>query len=63
MKNIFLAKSYTNSDAETFTRPFSKKSKLSIVVGYAKALESILCQIKGYQNMLKLSCRPHAFIL
>ena len=29
-KNIFLEKSYTKFGGETFLRPFSKKSKLSI---------------------------------
>ena len=30
MKNIFLEKSYTKCGKESFPRPFSKKSKLSI---------------------------------
>ena len=30
MKNIFVEQSYTKCDGETFARPFSKKSKLSI---------------------------------
>ena len=30
MRNIFLEKSYTKCDGETISRPFSKKSKLSI---------------------------------
>ena len=30
MRNVFLEKSYTNYDGETITRPFSRKSKLSI---------------------------------
>ena len=30
MRNIFLEKSYTKCGGETITRPFSKKSKLSI---------------------------------
>ena len=29
MRDIFLEKSYTKSDGETISRPFSKKSKLS----------------------------------
>ena len=29
MKNTFVEKSYTKSDAETIPRPLSKKSKLS----------------------------------
>ena len=30
MRNIFPEKSYTKSGGETFSRPFSKKSKLSV---------------------------------
>ena len=30
MRTIFLQKSYTKYDGETITRPFSKKSKLTI---------------------------------
>ena len=30
MRNILLEKSYTKCDRETISRPFSKKSKLSI---------------------------------
>ena len=30
LRNIFLEKSYTKCDGETISRPFSKKSKLSI---------------------------------
>ena len=30
MRNIFHEKSYTKYDGETISRPFSKKSKLSI---------------------------------
>ena len=32
MRNIFLEKSYTKCGGETISRPFSKKSKLSISV-------------------------------
>ena len=40
MKNIFLEKSYIKcDDGETFPRPFSKKSKLSISLDhFSKAL-------------------------
>ena len=30
LRNIFLVKSYTKCDGEAISRPFSKKSKLSI---------------------------------
>ena len=51
MRNIFLEKSYTKCGRKTIPRPFSKKSKFVFIVN----------QVKGYQNILKLSCRPLAF--
>ena len=54
MTNIFLEKSYTKCCGETILRPVSKKSKLQFVF--------IVCQVAGYQYILKLICRPFAFI-
>ena len=52
MKNIFLEKSYTKCSGETISRPFSKKSKLSISLDkYSKAFVFI----EDYRNILKLS--------
>ena len=43
MRNIFLEKSYTKCGGETFPRPFSKKSKLSISLDQLpKVLYSLL---------------------
>ena len=43
MGNIFVEKSYTKCGGETITRPFSKKSKLSISLHqYSKVLCSLL---------------------
>ena len=42
MRNILLEKSYTKCDRETISRPFSKKSKLSISLDqYSKALDNL----------------------
>ena len=53
MKNIFLEKSYTKCSGETISRPFSKKSKLSISLDkYSKAFVFIVCEIEDYRNIL-----------
>ena len=41
---------------ETITTLFSKNSKLKF-----STVVSIVCQVKGYRNILKLSCRSLAF--
>ena len=51
MRNISFEKSFTKYVGETIPRPFSKVSKLS------KSQD----QIEVYQNISKLSCKPHAF--
>ena len=58
-----LEKLYTICGGETIPRPLSKKSKLSIFLDQqSKDLYSlILLYVKGYQNILKLTCRPLAF--
>ena len=65
MRNIFLEKSLTKVGGETITRPFTKKLKLSIYLDQqSQVLQKfpfITCQIEGYQNILKLSCRPLVF--
>ena len=56
MTNIFIERSYTKC-----TGPFSKKSKFSLsLVQKSKILYSffVVCQVEGYQKILKLSCRP-----
>ena len=67
MRNIFLEKSHTKCAEETFPKPFSKNSKLSIsrdqlskvlwglLLLYAKISKNI------FQNTLKLSCKPLTF--
>ena len=42
MRNILLEKSYAKCDRETISRPFSKKSKLSISLDqYSKVLDNL----------------------
>ena len=63
MRNIFLEKLYTKCGGETSARPFSEKLKLSISLDqYSKAeFVFIVCQVEGYRNILKQTCRPFAF--
>ena len=71
MRNTFLKKSYAKCGGETVPIFFSKKSKLSTFLNQeSKLLHSlpvlysfIVCQVEGYQNILKLNCRPVAFTL
>ena len=58
-RNIFLEKSYRKCIEETIPRPFSKKLKLRISLNI---FVFIVCQVEGYQNILKLSCRSLAFV-
>ena len=63
-RTIFLEKSFSKCDGETISRPFSKKSKLSISLDqYCKVSYNlfIVCQVKRYQVIVKRSCRPLAF--
>ena len=65
MRNIFLEKPYTKCGQETSSRPFSEKLKLSMSPDqYSKVLYIffIICQVEGYQKILKLSFRPLSFI-
>ena len=65
MRNVFFEKSCTNCCGETSPRPFSEKLKLKISLNQqSKGLILfffIVCQVEGYENILKLSCRPLAF--
>ena len=63
MRNIFPWKLYTQCSGETIPRTLSKNSKLSISLDtYNKLLDSLFFLYpKGYQIILKLSCRPLAF--
>ena len=60
IKNVFLEKSYTKCGEETSSRPFSKKSKLSLSLDqHSKVLYSLCLlyvQVKSYQKVLKLNC-------
>ena len=64
MRSNFLEKSCIKYGEETIPMSFSKKSKLSISLDhYFKVLCSLflicnVCQVEGYQNILKISCRP-----
>ena len=60
IKNIFIGKYYKNCGGKTIPRCFSKKLKLRIFLD--QKFVFILCQIVGYQNLLKLSCKTFAFI-
>ena len=65
MKNIFLEKSYTKCGGEAISRPFSKKSKLSISLDQQSEFffQFVLLhlQIDEHQNILKLRCLSLAF--
>ena len=65
MRNIFLEKSYKKCGEETSPRSFSEKLKLSISLDQRSKrfiqFVSIVWQVEGYKNILKLSCRPLAF--
>ena len=58
IRNIFLKKSYTKCGGEAIPRPFSKKNKIEHILWFV----FIVCQAEGYQNILKLSWGPPAFI-
>ena len=59
MRNIFLEKSYKKCGEETSPRSFSAKLKLGISLDQQSEV-SIVWQVEGYQNILKISCRPLA---
>ena len=65
MRNIFFEKSCTNCCGETSPRPLSEKLKLSISLNqqFKNFIQFvfIVCQVEGYENILKLSYRPLAF--
>ena len=65
MRNIFLEISYTKCGGESSPKLFSEKLKLSVSLNQqSKRLKQsvfIVCQIEGYRNILRLSCRPLAF--
>ena len=56
-RNIFLEKSCAEWSGETIPRPFSKTLSISLVIQFVV----IVCQVEGYQNVFKLSCRSLAF--
>ena len=65
MRNTFLEKSYKKYGGETGPRLFSEKIKIAhisgwIVQGFIQFI-FIICQVEGYRNILKLSCRSLAF--
>ena len=62
MKNVFLEKSFTKCGGETIPTPFSKISKFLISLDqWSIQFVFIECQLEGYGNILKLTCRPLAF--
>ena len=65
MRNIFLEKSYRKCGGGNITGPFSKNSKLAYLCFKSPKFYIqfffIVCQVEGYQNILKLCCRPLAF--
>ena len=67
MRNNFLEQSYTKCGGEASTRPFYKKSKLSISLDQQsemlKCLLLLHVQLVVSQNILKLRCSPIAFTL
>ena len=67
MRKFFHKKSYKKCGGETSPRVFSEKSKLCIYLHQqSKVLYRLFLlhvQLEGYQKILKLKCRPLAFIL
>ena len=67
MRNIFLEKSYIKCGRKTIPGPFPKKSKLSISLNQKPnvfySFSLLYTQLRATQIILKLSCRPLAFIL
>ena len=67
MINIFFEKSYTKCDGEAILRSYSKKIKIEYISGsiVSNFIQFVLIvyQVEDYCNILKLSCRPLAFIL
>ena len=72
MKKMLFEKPYTKCGGETIPRPFSKNSKLRISLDQESksfiqcfycfyCYTVFLCQVEGYQNILKLNCRSLAF--
>ena len=61
IRNIFLEISYSKCGAETCPRPFSGKVKLSILWINTLKFVSIISQVEGSRNILKLSCKSLAF--
>ena len=61
IRNIFLEISYSKFGAETCPRPFSGKVKLSILWINTLKFVSIISQVEGSRNILKLSCKSLAF--
>ena len=66
IRNIFLEKSYAKCGGETIPRLFSKNHNLSYLPinslkFYTVCSVFIVCQVEGYRNILKFSCRPLAF--
>ena len=60
MRHIFLGKSHPKCDGESSPRPFSGKLKLSISLDQ-QSKSNIIIPVEGYQNKLKLRCRPLTF--
>ena len=67
MRNIFLEKSYakyvsyTNCSQTLFLKINIEYISRPIVYSFIQFV-FIVCKVVGYQNLLKLSCRPLAFI-
>ena len=59
MKIIFLEKSYTKCGVEK-PDPFLKNQNRAYLWINIQFI-FIACQVQGYRNILKLSCRPLAF--
>ena len=69
MRNVFLEKSYTKCDRETYPRPCSKKTNeaylwtnsLKFYTLFIQFYTLIVYQVEGYRNILKLNCRLLVF--
>ena len=64
MRNIFLEKSWTKCGGETSRRRifFLKKIKIEHIDQRSYSFLKFYVQVEDYQNILKLRCKPLAFI-
>ena len=61
MRNIFLEQSFPKCSEDTIPKKIKiEHISASIVESFMQFVFAV-CKVEGYQNILKLSCRPLAF--